>query len=299
MSQYTRLSAALPRRLALGVGLAAATLFAAACKSDNNAKDSTALGADSTLNKDLALAGQDTTAQPQLSDVPATSGATPAPSGSSAPAPRRTTPRRTTPSRSTPAPRPTTTPSGNSVSHTPSNGGGAVGEVAAGTTLNLSSASQICTNTSHVGDHVNATLDQAVSGSNGVSIPAGATVHLTVTRLKRSENANDPIIMEFAVNSVSFGGHSYALDGTVTSASVQRIRNEPKSKDVQKVAIGAVAGAIAGKILGHSTKGAVVGGAAGAAAGAAAAAATANYEGCVQSGGNIVVRLNSPVQIKA
>jgi hypothetical protein len=171
--------------------------------------------------------------------------------------------------------------------------------VAAGTTLNLSSTSKICTNTNHVGDRVTATLDQAVTGSNGVSIPAGATVHMTVTQLKRSENANDAIVMEFAVNSVSFGGHSYALDGTVTSASVQRIRNEPKSKDVQKVAIGAVAGAIAGKILGKSTKGAVVGGAAGAAAGAAAAAATANYEGCVNSGGNIVVRLNAPVQIKA
>lgn len=303
MSQYTRLSTRLPRRYALAVGLAAAALVGA-CHSDNKSGDTTALGADSTLNKDLALAGKDTTAQPQLNDVPATSATTPAPAASTpparTPAPRRTAPEpRRTPPVSRPAPAPTTTPSGNTVSHAPSNAGGAVGEVAAGTTLDLSSASQICTNTNHVGDNVTATLNTAVTGSNGVSIPAGATVHLTVTQLKRSENANDPIVMEFAVNSVSFGGHSYALDGTVTSAAVNRIRDEPKSKDVQKVAIGAVAGAIAGKILGHSTKGAVIGGAAGAAAGAATAAATANYSGCINSGGSIVVRLNSPVQIRA
>jgi hypothetical protein len=284
--------------VALGLGLSTAVLLSGACKSDKTANDSTALAADSTLNKDLALAGQDSMAQPQLTDVPATSAATPAPATTTTPR-RSSPPRKSTPRPAASKPAPTTTSSGNTVTHTPSTGGGAVGEVAAGTTLNLSSTSKICTNTNHVGDRVTATLDQAVTGSNGVSIPAGATVHMTVTQLKRSENANDAIVMEFAVNSVSFGGHSYALDGTVTSASVQRIRNEPKSKDVQKVAIGAVAGAIAGKILGKSTKGAVVGGAAGAAAGAAAAAATANYEGCVNSGGNIVVRLNAPVQIKA
>jgi len=297
MSQYTRLSTRLPRRYAVAVGLAAAALLGA-CHSDNKSGDTTALGADSTLNKDLALAGQDTSAQPQLKDVPATTATTPAPASTTSPSSRRTSP---APRRTTPPPRstPATTPGGNSVSHTPSNGGGSVGEVAAGTTLDLSSGSQICTNTNHVGDQVEATLNSAVTGSNGVSIPAGATVHLTVTQLKRSENADDPIVMEFAVNSVSFGGHSYALDGSVTSAAVNRVRSEPKSKDIQKGAIGAVAGAIAGKILGHSTKGAVIGGAAGAAAGAATAAATANYNGCVNAGGSIQVRLNSPVQIRA
>jgi uncharacterized membrane protein YebE (DUF533 family) len=104
--------------------------------------------------------------------------------------------------------------------------------------------------------------------------------------------------MEFAVNSVTFNGRTYPIDGTVTQASVDRIRDEPQSKDIQKVAVGAVAGAIAGKILGRSTKGAVIGGAAGAAAGAAAASATANYQGCVPSGGSITVKLSSPATVR-
>ena len=60
---------------------------------------------------------------------------------------------------------------------------------------------------------------------------------------------------------------------------------------------GAAIGAIAGQILGKSTKATVIGGAVGAAAGAGAAAATANYEGCVNSGGKITATLNSSTQV--
>jgi len=284
--------------------LVAATLLGA-CSSEKKGPDSTALGADSALNRDLAMANRDSAAQPQLKDVPANT--TPAPTTTR---PQTRTPTRTTPTR--PAPRPAaqpttpttkTTPSGNTVSTNPgtnpSTGGGAVGTIPAGATLNTHANSRICTNTNAVGDHVTATVENSVSGTNGAMIPAGATVNMTVTQLKRSENTNDKIIMEFAVNSVTFNGHTYPVEATVASAAVDRIKDQPQSKDIQKVAIGAAAGAIAGKILGKSTKGAVIGGAAGAAAGAATAAATANYQGCISSGGSIVIRLTSAATIRA
>jgi hypothetical protein len=298
MLKYTRGSAALL--------LVASAVLGACSSGDKKGPDSAALAGDSTLNRDLALANRDTTVQPQLKDVP-----------SNAPAPTTTrpqtrTPARTTPRTTTPAPRPTnppqpatkTTPSGNTVTTNPSGGApaagaGAVGTIAAGTTLTTHSNSRICTNTNAVGDHVTATVENTVSGSNGATIPAGATVNMTVTQLKRSENANDPVVMEFAVNSVTFGGHTYPIQATIESAAVERVKDQPQSKDIQKVAIGAVAGAIAGKIIGKSTKGAVIGGAAGAAAGAATAAATANYQGCISSGGNIVVKLTSAATVRA
>lgn len=308
MTKYTR---------GIGASLFIAGALLAGCKSEpKQGTDSAALGADTTLNRDLAMANRDTAAQPQLKDVPANQPAaapTPAPTTSRPRTTARSTPR-TTPRTPAPAPRPatppppttTTTRSGNTQTTNPgaasnpsSTGGGAVGEVAAGSTLNAAASSRVCTNTNQVGDHVTATLQNAVTGSNGASIPAGATVNLTVTRLKRSENANDPIVMEFAVNSVTFGGHTYPIQGTVQSANVERVKDQPTSKDAQKVAIGAVVGAIAGKILGKSTKGAVIGGAAGAAAGAATAAATANYQGCVPSGGSIVIKLTAPATIRA
>jgi hypothetical protein len=293
------------RRLGAPFVMVAALAFSACTVSDS--KSDTSLARDTALNRDLELANRDSAVQPQLKDVPATPAAeTPAP----APAPARATPK---PAATRPAPRPVakappapttrTTASGNTETrNTPgsaaASGGGAVGTIASGTSLSLRSNSRVCTNTYTVGQTFSATVADAVSGSNGASIPSGATVTLEVTQLKRSENANDKIIMEFAVRSVSFGGRTYPVTGTVANADVERVRNQPKSKDAQKVAAGAAIGAIAGQILGKNTKSTIIGAAAGAAGGAATAAATANYEGCVPDGGSIAVNLTAPLQVR-
>jgi hypothetical protein len=289
------------RTTGISLALATAVLLGACSSGDKKGPDS--LGADSTLNRDLSLAGKDTGAQPQLKDVPnapppAPEASQPKKTASTTTRPRTPAPTKTAPQ---PAPAPVTTPSGNTVTKGAggnASGGGAVGTIAAGTTLNLASSSRICTNTNAVGDKVTATVSEAVNGTNGAVIPAGATVTLTVTKLKRSENVNDPVVLEFSVNSVTYGGHTYPLDAEITSASVDRVKDQPKDKDVQKVVGGAIAGAIAGRILGKSTKGTVIGAAAGAAAGAGAAAATANYQGCIPTGGSIVVKLTSPAQVR-
>jgi hypothetical protein len=266
-------------------------LVAGACaKSDNTA------AADSALNKDIQLANRDSAAQPALTDVPAATATNPAPSTS---APRTTTTTRTTTTRTptTTTRKPTVTASGNTVTRTNAGTAAKVGTIPAGATLNLASGSKICTNTSKVGERFNATVTNAVVGSNGAVIPAGATANVEVTELKRSENANDNVVMGFRVVSVSFGGHTYPVSATTSYAQVDKVKNQPKSKDVQKVVGGAAIGAIAGQILGKSTKATVIGGAVGAAAGAGAAAATANYEGCVNSGGRITATLNSSTQV--
>ena len=298
MTKYTRgISAPLVLTLAL--------VFSACSVSE---KKDTALATDSALNKDLQLAGRDTASQPALKDVPTTPAAEVPPP----PAPTTTRPATTTkPKPAPPKPKPvvtpppttTTTASGNTETKNSSgsaaaNAGGSVGSIASGTSLSLRSNERVCTNTHHVGSTFTATLANAVTGSNGATIPAGATVSLEVTQLKRSENATDKIVMEFAVKSLTYGGRSYPVSATVADAQVDRVRNQPKDKDVQKVVGGAVIGAIAGQILGKSTKSTIIGAAAGAAGGAGVAAGTSNYEGCVPDGGNISITLNSPLQVK-
>lgn len=285
MTNYIRRMTA-PLALTLALGLAA-------CSSDKP-KD-TALASDSALNKDLQLAGKDTMAQPALKDVAAP------PAAPVASKPVASKPVASKPKPAAPKPSaPTKTASGNSVTKnpTPSPAGGKVGTIASGTSIGLRSDSRVCTNTYTVGQTFETTVTDGVTGSNGATVPAGAKVMLEVTQLKRSENSTDKIIMEFAVKSVSFGGNTYALNAAVTDAVVTRIRNEPTSKDVQKVVGGAVVGAIAGKILGKSTKATVIGGAAGAAAGAGVAAGTANYEGCIVDGGGLAITLSGPLQVK-
>ncbi len=291
--------------LALVVALAAA-----AC---TDAKKSDTLAQDTSLNRDLQMANQDSTAQPALTDVPATG--TPSTPAASAPTPTVRTPVRSnprpivrtpTPTRTAPRPttttttpnRPTTTASGNTVTRGSSGSERSLGSIPAGSEINLTSNSRVCTNTHRVGQRFTATVANAVEGSNGAVIPAGATASVEITELSRSENANDKINMGFRVVSVSFGGRTYPVSATTTYANVDRVRNQPKNKDVQKVVGGAAVGAILGQILGHSTKSTVIGAAAGAAAGTGAAAATANYEGCVPDGGRITITLDSSTQVQ-
>jgi len=287
-SQYIRRFAA---PIALGLALAA-------CGGD--AGDD-ALASDSALNRDLALAGQDSGTLPSLTDTldatpPAAAPVTPAPTPPAA-APRPT-PRPSTPRPSTPAPaptrpsEPTTTPGGN----TPRPGTGTaereLGTIPAGTSITLTSNERVCTNTHKVGDRFTATVAETVRGNNGAVIPAGATAVVRVTELKRSENANDQIRVGLDVVSLSIEGRSIAVNATTNDAAVEKVRSSTRGDDTKKVVGGAIVGAIAGQILGKDTKSTVIGAATGAAAGTGVAAATANFEGCVGNGARIVIALN-------
>ena len=271
---------------------------AAACSTKDNNADT--LAVDTSLNRDLALANRDSAAQPQLQDVPSGTSTTRSGTSAGTTAPRTSTSSSRTSSSTSSSTRSsssTTTSSGNKVTTGSTGAGGAVGTLPSGTALNITSNSRVCTNTNKVGDTFTGTLSSAVS-SGGVTIPAGSQVRLEVVSLKRSENANDPIQMTFRVQSVTVNGRSYPIEGTVATSAIERVRNQSKGKDVQKVATGAVLGAIAGQVIGKNTKGTVIGAAAGAAAGTAAAAATANYEGCLPSRGALSVTTTSPAQLK-
>lgn len=360
MSHYNTCSRAL-------LMLSAAFLIGA-CEDDKPSGD--ALAQDTTLNRDLEMANQDSVAQPALQDVAV--GDEPDPLASAAPergegavrgrsgspgststesrpsvrtsppvvrtpprstggrvvnrpAPPRPTQTRPAPSRSAsnrPAPsapvasrpatrqpvpnrsgamseRTGTTSSGNTVTRTPSGSERNVGTIPAGSTLSLASNARICTNTNRVGQRFNATVRESIEGSNGTRIPAGASATVEITELDRSDNINDEVRIGFRVVAVSFGGRSYPIDATTTYAKVDKVRSKQNNKDVQKVVGGAAVGAILGQVLGKDTKSTVIGAAGGAAAGTAAAAATAKYDGCVPSGGQITVTLDSSTQIQA
>lgn len=291
MSQYIRRSAwpaALSLSLALAIG---------ACGGDKQG-DESALAQDSALARDLARVGGDTAVVPQLQDIPAEAPA-PAPVVTP-PRPRAKTPVVTpAPVKKTPAPAPpkeTVTAGGNTVEKGPGTTA-KMGTIAAGATMRLGASDKVCTNTNKIGDRFVATLNESVTGSDGAVIPAGAAVTIELTELKRSENANDQIQMGFRVINIAYDGRTYALDADVQTAEITRVRNSSTGNDAKKVLGGAVAGAVIGQILGKKSKGTIIGAAAGAAAGGAAAAATANYEGCVNAGAPIVVRLNTPVTV--
>ena len=162
--------------------LFAVTLALGACKQGDKPED--ALAQDTSLAHDLSLANADTMAQPQLKDVPVTTAPVVAPSN---PAPRvvqrQTTtraPRRVViATRPKPQPveqGPATTANGNTVTEGSTSGSTrSVGTIASGSEISLYSGQRVCTNTYAVGDRFTASVAESVQGSNGVTIPAGAT----------------------------------------------------------------------------------------------------------------------------
>ena len=295
--------------------LFAAALLLGACKRGDSPED--ILAKDSSLVRDLALANADTSAQPELKDIPATTDpvvndAVPAPRVSTRPAAaevprqRREPPPVTVVTRRAPPPPAATTPArpanttanGNTVTEGPGGGEAAVGMIAGGSAISLYSGQRVCTNTYAVGDRFTASVAESVHGSNGVSIPAGATAVIEVTSAKRSTNANDGIELEFVVRSIAFNGKTYPVNSIVTYAQVDKVRDASTSDDAKKVATGAMIGAVAGQIFGKRTKSTVIGAATGAAAGAVVAGVTGKYDGCVPSGGRISLTLSEAMVVQ-
>ncbi len=283
-------------------GLAAVALATlAACGGGGNDQ---AAATDSALSRDLAIAQQDSMAQPRLQDtaaapppqaVPAPTPPVAEPTPAPAPAPTRPAPRpRPRQRQTTPAPQ---TPAATPAPAEPA--APRFGTVASGTTLALATTARVCTNTHQVGDRFTATIASAVDGSDGVSIPAGARGTFEVTASRRANNSRGTPVLEAKLVTLAFGGESYSVDATTETLPLSKQRGSSKGNDAKKVIGGAVAGAIIGQVLGKDTRSTVGGAAAGAAAGTAAAVATADYEGCVDEGAQVAVRLSGPVRIRA
>jgi len=265
-------------KLTTPLALSCALVFGA-CSNDKADADS--LAADSAFQRDLDLANRDST-PPTGTDNPAAS-KTPANKAPTA----KTPPKAPAPAAKTPA--------GNTVSKGPGAAAAKTGVVSAGTTINLSAGEKVCTNSHKAGDRFIATVREPVTGSNGVTIPAGSKATIRVVRMERSSNVNDKAKMVFAVENISINGTTYPIQSDITFAQVNA--EQRSGKDAQKVAIGAAIGAGIGQILGKDTKSTVIGAATGAAAGTAVAMGTANYEGCIPLGGRMTISLTAPATI--
>jgi outer membrane biosynthesis protein TonB len=288
----------------LAVGLA---LFSMAC-ADQAAKKSA--GVDSSLSRDLALAGQQTAQTPTFQDTsvaPTPAKAAPEPKPEE-PAPVRT---RTAPPKPKPqppkavaqAPAPTPDPAPvvapQPIAPAPAPAPASIqGEVAAGTTAGLTGGSKVCTSSNQPGDKLVATLNTPLVGTNGKTIPTGSTVVLELATATSGSSA-DATQMTFRVKSIVVNDKTYTVDAQVVPLSnLEKTKvSDGDHADAKKVAGGAIAGAILGQIIGHNTKGTLIGAAAGAAAGAAVAKSGEKWEACLPSGGQLQLKLNSPLVI--
>ena len=294
-------------RQATRLAAAASLVLAAAC----SRRDSASSAADSTLDRDLAMAGQsaqpgfipaDTALNPnatvrQTPRAPTVRSSTPRPAAQ----PRAANPTRVAsaptpatsraPERSTaPAPEPLPTPT-ESPAPAPSTTG-TRGSGLAGTALAMSTGSRVCTN-NRPGDKLIARVGSS-SGPGAGSVPAGSTVVLEVADIQVNEGSPEQSRIVFRIRQITVGNVDYPGNGVTVAAdqTLQKTNTTPASSDTKKAAAGAIAGAILGQVLSHDTKGTVIGAAAGAVGGAAVGRATRKYEGCLPAGASLHVTLS-------
>lgn len=285
--------------------LAALALALSACGGDSGAR----AAGDSALAHDLALANV-VASQPELNDAPV--GESPEPEAvaerppapvvaprPATPAPRpRPAPRRDTPV-PTPTPRAPEPVERESPAPAPAPAPAAAG-FAAGTRFALTTHDRVCTVSGRPGDKITATLRDAVHGSGGAVIPAGATLVLEVASVEPGEPPESGRIT-FRVRSLDVNetAHQARGSGTVQGdlqrAQVPRVN----ASDRRKVITGAVAGAILGRVLGGDTRGAVIGAAAGGAAGAVKARSDQSFEGCLPAGSPVPIVLDEALTLTA
>jgi hypothetical protein len=281
--------------------LSALTLLAA-CR-DRASSDSSAT--DSALVRELAMAQREAPPQTVFNDAPvgsmtetvAPAAPTPrrAPTPRSSPASRRESP--PAPVARTPRPTPVERDPSPAATNTPApTPGPAPAVIGVGARVGMTTNGRTCTS-ALVGDKFTATVSNAITGTNGAVIPAGATVVLEVISVEHA----DPVEMSrirFHVRAIDVNGEPIPADGEVTTLGQMEVVRVSKGNDRTKVVGGAIAGAVLGGMIGKSTKGTVIGAAAGAAAGTAAAKRSQRSEACLPQGSELTLTLSREIVVR-
>lgn len=256
-------------------GLVMAVLAASACaKGDKTAQQP----ADSAA-RNLTLAPTESSAA--LHDVPAPTAQ-----------PQPTTPATPPPSRPpAPKPKPKPTPAAPAAAATRT--------AAAGTFVDLAVSDTLSSRFTKVGDAFTASVVSDVKDGQGrVVIPAGSTVHGSVTEVKPAPNPSTPGTLTLSLTSVTVGGTDYPIGARIDSLETVRQGRGVTGGDAAKVGVGAAAGAILGRVLGKNTKGAVIGGIVGGAVGAGVAVQSKDADIVLPKGAHINASLTAPLVVK-
>jgi hypothetical protein len=163
-----------------------------------------------------------------------------------------------------------------------------------GTVLSARLGDPIGSDTSHVGDPVEATLTEAVLVDGVEILPAGSVVTGVVTMADPAGKVSGRSGLAVRFQSVSIAGLDEKYD---LSANLHRTAAATKSTDAQKIGIPAAGGAIIGAIVGGK-KGAGVGAIIGGGAGTAVVLATSGPEVRFRSGFILSIALDRAIDVR-
>jgi len=176
----------------------------------------------------------------------------------------------------------------------------ALRRLSAGATFDIAATDTISSRTSKTGDAFTARVVEDVKNAAGqVVIPAGSVVNGRITDVKPAPNPRTPGTLTLSVASITVGGKTYPIEGSVDSVETTHKGRGVTTGDAAKVGAGAVAGAVLGRVIGGNKKGTIIGGVVGGVAGAAAANASKDSDIVLPAGAHIIVRLTKELAVSA
>jgi hypothetical protein len=168
-----------------------------------------------------------------------------------------------------------------------------------GTAFDVTLVTPIKTDSSAVGDQIEATLVEAMIVDNEVIANKGAALHGQITELTaaskdRSEEARASVKLAFTTIETVDGEKT--LDASVTNVQELQAGGVGK-RNALLIGGAAAAGAILGRVIGGDTKGAVVGAVAGAAVGTGGVLMAKGHELNLPAGTKISLKAEQPITI--
>ncbi len=164
-----------------------------------------------------------------------------------------------------------------------------------GTRVDVTLTDAISSSTARVGDAFVAQVVGDVTNAEGMNvIPAGSTVHGTVTEVRPANNTRSSGTLTLALSSVRIEGTRYELDASIDALETVNEERGVEKADVARVAGGAAAGAVLGRVIGGNTQGTIIGGAVGAVTGAAVSVAVKDMDIVLPAGADMTLTLRRP-----
>jgi hypothetical protein len=185
---------------------------------------------------------------------------------------------------------------------TPASSGRTV-SLPAGATFDVVMVSPVSTETSNVGDKIEAKLVSALtSPDHGGAVIAeqGASVYGEIVELQRASRAKseeERAMVKLRFDAMDTVAGRKTLSATVTNAEGRMIAGSTTKRDALIIGGSAVAGAVIGKVVGKDTKSTVIGAVGGAILGTGAVMAAKGYELDVPAGSRITLRAEAPVMV--
>jgi len=158
--------------------------------------------------------------------------------------------------------------------------------------LAITLTSGVSSETSHVGDPVEARLSRIVSVEGAEVLPAGSIVRGVVTNATPTGNVKGRAALGLRFTTLVAYGHEYSISATWAAEAESRAKGDAKT-----IGIGAGAGALIGGVLGGK-KGAAAGAAIGGGAGTAMVLTSAGDPIARSPGTEIVVKVANPFDVR-